>query len=170
MQSLASLDEKVWWEEMEMLEIFAYRTVAVVHFTDQNWISKTVYCIRCVMVCKIGFTNWNAKIALLRTSMVVTYYIKLFRTGDNRHNGILMSLLLLVAETKIKNKKIKIKTICLNIASYLLLKISPLLEVVFKCLFKVSPCRISLACKIREDKNQGISRSNHQSCSKKRCS
>ena len=51
------------------------------------------------MVCKIGFTNWNAKIALLRASMVVTYYIKLFRTGADRHNGILMSLLLLVAET-----------------------------------------------------------------------
>ena len=35
------------------------RTVAVVHFTDQNWLPKTVYCIRCVMVCKIGFTNWE---------------------------------------------------------------------------------------------------------------
>ena len=32
--------------------------------------------------------------------MVVTYYIKLFCTGSDRHNGILMSLLLLVAETK----------------------------------------------------------------------
>ena len=74
-------------------------TVTVVHFTDQNWISKTVYCIRCVMVCKIGFTSWNAKIVLLLASMVVTYYIKLFRTGADRHNGILMSLLLLVAET-----------------------------------------------------------------------
>ena len=31
--------------------------------------------------------------------MVVTYYIKLFRTGTDRYNGILMSLLLLVAET-----------------------------------------------------------------------
>ena len=53
------------------------------------------------MVCKIGFTNWNAKIAPLRASMVVTYYIyiRLFRTGADRHNGILMSLLLLVAET-----------------------------------------------------------------------
>ena len=50
------------------------------------------------MVCKIGFTNWNGKIALLRASMVVTYYIKLSRTGADRHNGILMSLLL-VAET-----------------------------------------------------------------------
>ena len=88
-----------WWERMEILKIFAYRTVTVVHFIDQNWISKTVYCIRCVMVCKIGFTNWNARIALLRASMVVTYYIKLFRTGADRHNGILMSLLLLVAET-----------------------------------------------------------------------
>ena len=34
--------------------------------------------------------------------MVVTYYIKLFHAGADRHNGILMSLLLLVAET-IKN-------------------------------------------------------------------
>ena len=51
------------------------------------------------MVCKIGFTNWNAKIALLRASMVVTYYIKLFRTGADRLNGILISLLLLAAET-----------------------------------------------------------------------
>ena len=82
-----------------MLETFAYRTVIVVHFTDQNWISKTVYCIMCVMVWQIGFTNWNAKIALLRASMVVTYYIKLFRTRADRHNGILMSLLLLVSET-----------------------------------------------------------------------
>ena len=51
------------------------------------------------MVCKINFTNWNSKIALLHASMVVTYYIKLFQMGANRHNGILMSLLLLVAET-----------------------------------------------------------------------
>ena len=32
--------------------------------------------------------------------MVVTYYIKLFQTGAERHNNISMSLLLLVAETK----------------------------------------------------------------------
>ena len=31
--------------------------------------------------------------------MIVTYYIKLFRTRAERHNGILMSLLLLIAET-----------------------------------------------------------------------
>ena len=80
---------------------FSY-TVTVVHFTDQNWISKTVYCIKCVMVCKIGFTNWNAKIALLGASMVVTYYIKLFRTEADRRSAILISLLILVAETKTK--------------------------------------------------------------------
>ena len=51
------------------------------------------------MVCKIGFTKCNAKIALLRASMVVTYCIKLFQTGADRHDGILLSLLLLVAET-----------------------------------------------------------------------
>ena len=51
------------------------------------------------MVCKISFANWNAQIALLGASMVVTYYIKIFRTGVDRRNGILMSLLLLVAET-----------------------------------------------------------------------
>ena len=33
-------------------------------------------------------------------SMVITYYIKLFRTRADRHNGILMSLLLLATETK----------------------------------------------------------------------
>ena len=66
-------------------------------FTDQNWIPKTAYCIRCVMVCRIGFTNWNTKIAFLCACMVVTYYIKLFGTGADRHNGILMHLLL-VAE------------------------------------------------------------------------
>ena len=64
------------------------------YFTDQNWVHKTVYCITCVIVCKIGFTNWNAKIVLLRESMR-----KPFQTVADRHNGILMSLLLLVAET-----------------------------------------------------------------------
>ena len=91
------------WEGMELLEIFGYGTVAVVHFTDQNLIRKTVHCVRFVMVCKIGFTDWNAKIAFLRASMVVTYFIKLSRMGADRHNGILMSLLLLVAETIISN-------------------------------------------------------------------
>ena len=34
--------------------------------------------------------------------MAVPYYIKAFRMGADRHNGIFMTLLLLVAETKIK--------------------------------------------------------------------
>ena len=37
---------------------------------------------------KKGISSQNGKIALLRASMVVTYYIKLFRTGADRHNGI----------------------------------------------------------------------------------
>ena len=41
----------------------------------------------------------SRKISLLRASIVVTYYIKLLRTGADRQNGLSMSLLLLVAET-----------------------------------------------------------------------
>ena len=68
------------------------------------------------MVDKIGFTNWDAKIALLHASMVVTYYIKLFRTGADRLNGILISLLLLTAKTitivsVTKTASVKIKAI-----------------------------------------------------------
>ena len=37
--------------------------------------------------------------------MIVTYYLKLFRTEDDTHNGILMSLILLVTEA-IKEKLI----------------------------------------------------------------
>ena len=36
----------------------------------------------------------NGKIALVRASMVVTYYIELFRTGVDRRHGILMFPLL----------------------------------------------------------------------------
>ena len=77
--------------------------IVVVHFTDQNWIPKTVYCIRRAMVCKIGFNNCNAKIALLCASMVVIYYVKLFQMGTDRHSSILMPLLL-VLETITRNK------------------------------------------------------------------
>ena len=41
----------------------------------------------------------NEKVALFFASMVVTYDIKFFRTGSDRHIHILMSLLLLVAVT-----------------------------------------------------------------------
>ena len=46
------------------------------------------------------FPVGNGKIGLVRASIVVTFYIKLFRTGSDSHNGILMSLLLLVAQAK----------------------------------------------------------------------
>ena len=46
---------------------------------------------------KNGISSRSGKIALVRASMVVTYYIKLFRRGVEKHR-ILMSLLLLVVE------------------------------------------------------------------------
>ena len=55
---------------------------------------------------KREFPVENRKIALVRSSMVVTYYIKLFRKGTDRYNGILMSLLLLVAETNRLRKEV----------------------------------------------------------------
>ena len=51
---------------------------------------------------KREFPVENRKIALVHASMVITYHIKLFHMGADRHNGILMSLLLLVAETIIE--------------------------------------------------------------------
>ena len=48
---------------------------------------------------EVKFPVENRKTALVRASMVVTYCIKLFHLGTDRHNGILMSVLLLVAET-----------------------------------------------------------------------
>ena len=91
-------DEKKWKCSM-FLRTVQWRSCILQTRTE----SLKPFCIRCVMVCKIGFTivttNWNAKIALLRASMVVTYYIKLFRMGVDRRNGTLMSLLLLVTAT-----------------------------------------------------------------------
>ena len=57
------------------------------------------------------FPAEKGKIVLVRGSMVVTYYITIFRTGANRHNGILMSLLLLVAGTINSNNKNNKKSI-----------------------------------------------------------
>ena len=50
---------------------------------------------------KSVFPVKSRKIALLRTSIVVTYNTKLFRTVADRRNDILNSLLFLVAEPKI---------------------------------------------------------------------
>ena len=65
-------------------------------FQWQFWFSFDQICPKTV------FPVENGKIALVCASMVVTYYVKLFRTGPDRHNGILMSLLLLIVEA-IKN-------------------------------------------------------------------
>ena len=91
------LDEKAWWEGMEMLQIFVYRKVAVAHILKTRTESLKTFIVLGVW--------WSSKlvlltkIALLCASMVVNYYIKLFRTGADRQNGILMSQILLVAET-----------------------------------------------------------------------
>ena len=64
----------------------------------------------------------------MRASMVVTNYRKRFRTGADRHNGVLMPLLLLVAETKIKvYYYIKYKDIILNCNSSLIPKSNKIL-------------------------------------------
>ena len=117
----------VGWNDM-LLEIFAYPTVTLLYFTDQNWIPKTIYFIRCVMVCKIfscsEFPKRIEKIgkykyfALLRASMVFTYYTKLFRREDDRHNGVLMPLLLLVAETIIIKCTLTPWTLCITFLSF----------------------------------------------------
>ena len=95
-------------EGMKMLGIFAYYTV--VHFTDQTWISKTMCRIPYSMI--VWGVWWSVKLVLqiglqqshfaVRPWSLLTI-LNFFRTGADRHNGILMSLLLLVAETKMKN-------------------------------------------------------------------
>ena len=44
-------------KEWNVLEMFAYPTVAVAHFTDQNWILNLKLFWWCVMVCKIFFCS-----------------------------------------------------------------------------------------------------------------
>ena len=82
------------------VEVFAYPTVTVVCFTDQNWISKTVYCTRCVMVCKIfpcsEFPKRMQKTGKYKAFCTISNFSV---TGADRHNGILISLGLLVSET-----------------------------------------------------------------------
>ena len=52
----------------------------------------------------------NRRIGLARASMIATYYIEFFRTEVYRHNCILVSLLLLVAEAK-SNRNDKLQEI-----------------------------------------------------------
>ena len=65
----------------------------------------------------------NRKIALVRASTVVTYYIKLFHTGADRHNGFLMSLLLLAAEKIIAfDSHLKSSSVSLSIVNIITLQ------------------------------------------------
>ena len=94
-----------------LFQIFAYPTVTAMHFKDLNWIPKTVYCFHGVSwfvkyffapdfsVFRRSLGEQKTSKALLRASMVVTYYIKLFSVGADRHKGMLMSFLLLVEDT-----------------------------------------------------------------------
>ena len=64
-------------------------------------LTLTVLLLFFYQICpKRVFPVENGEIALARASMVVTYYIKLFRAEVGRHNRILMSLFLLVAGIK----------------------------------------------------------------------
>ena len=55
---------------------------------------------------KNEFPIQNRKIALARASVVATYYIELFCSSVDSYNNILLSLLVLVAKTKISDFKV----------------------------------------------------------------
>ena len=57
-----------------LLKTFLYPTVTVAHFTDQNWISKNVNCIRCVMTCKVySYSKFPEKTEKTRKSKAFSY-------------------------------------------------------------------------------------------------
>ena len=91
-----------------------------VNITIEFYILKLV----CVPNLSLNWQLWisdflveNGKTALVRASMIVTYYVNLFRTGTYRHNSILMSLLLLVTETISGSKETWNKNLKLAIVS-----------------------------------------------------
>ena len=53
-----------WWQDLMRRndQNFVYRTVTIVHFTEQNWIPEIVYSIRCVIACKIGLQTETQKL------------------------------------------------------------------------------------------------------------
>ena len=67
-------------------KLFAYPTLRVMYFTDQKRITKTVYCIRCVMVCKIFYCSEFSK------RMEKTGKCKAFRTFACVHGRYLLYL------------------------------------------------------------------------------
>ena len=93
-----------------MLELFAHCTVTVVHFTDQNQVSKTMYIVSGVW--------WSVKL-VLKSGMQKSHFclrpwslltiLNFSEWQADRHNNILMSLLLLVVETITSTIKPKCK-------------------------------------------------------------
>ena len=87
------------WSKTEkvnsVIEFCIFKLVSIPNFS-LNWQLWGVFCLN---LPKKEFPVENGKVALVHSSMVVTYYIKLFCTGADRRNGILMSLLFQVAET-----------------------------------------------------------------------
>ena len=80
------------------------RNVAVVHFRDQSRISRT---------CMVSGVLWSVKL-FLQTKTQKSYFcvrpwslitiLNIFPTGVDKHNSILMSLVLLVSEKIIRMK------------------------------------------------------------------
>ena len=87
-----------------LLEIFAYSTASRVFYRPELNLQNRVLYKMCdglqniLSLQSLKEDGANRQMLCVLNS-AFTYYIKLFQTGTDRHNGILMSLLLLVAET-----------------------------------------------------------------------
>ena len=87
-----------------LLENFAYSTASPVFYRPElNLQNRVLYKVcnglqNILLLQSLKEDGENRQMLCVLHS-VFTYYIKLFQTGTDRHNGILMSLLLLVAET-----------------------------------------------------------------------
>ena len=90
-------------EKNGIARIFACRTVAVMHFTGRIESLKP-FIVSGVLWSVQSISPTETQKSLFCVRLVVTSYISLFQTGTDRNNGILMSLLILVAETKISEK------------------------------------------------------------------
>ena len=96
LQSLAA-DEKAWWEGMKMCKNF-YESCILQISTES------------LKPFIVSGVSWSVKLVLLTETQKSHFCVrpwslltKPLRTGADRHYGILMPLLLLVAETKLKH-------------------------------------------------------------------
>ena len=85
------LSQKGWMNKMNITIEFCILQLVLVPNFSLNW--QFWY----------SGPNWPKKgipgLKLVRVSMIITYYIKLFHVGADRHNSLLMYLLLLLVET-----------------------------------------------------------------------